>query len=76
MYRKVAAHLQQIEGITVSFLTSINRGSSYTESQLGDLAITGAHLLTDSDQIRLKQLLGCYADRYNWSEIQADLTTD
>jgi hypothetical protein len=74
VYREIAAHLRQIEGITVSFLTSVDRGFSYTESQLGGLEIMGANLLTDSDRIRLERLLNYYADRYNQWEIQGDLT--
>jgi hypothetical protein len=74
VYREIAAHLRQIEGITVSFLTSVDRGFSYTESQLGGLEIMGANLLTDSDRIRLDRLLNYYADRYNQWDIQSDLT--
>jgi hypothetical protein len=72
VYREIAAHLRQIEGITVSFLTSVNRGFSYTESQLGGLEIMGAHLLNDADRIRLDRLLNYYADRYNQWEIQSE----
>ena len=74
VYREIAAHLRQIEGITVSFLTPVDRGFSYTESQLGGLEIIGANLLTDGDKIRLDRLLNYYADRYNQWEIQSDLT--
>jgi hypothetical protein len=45
--REVAAHLRQIEGITVAFLTPIERDFSYTESQLGGLEITLADRLTN-----------------------------
>ena len=75
MYRKIAAHLQQFEGVTVSFLTPNNRGFSYTESQLGGLEFMGANLLTDGDKIRIDRLLNYYADRYNQWEIQNDSTT-
>jgi hypothetical protein len=76
VYREIAAHLQQIEGVTVSFLTPINRGFSYTESQLGGLKIMGANLLNDDDKVRLEQLLDYYADRYHRWEISDDLATD
>ena len=74
VYREIAAHLRQFEGVTVSFLTPVNRGFSYTESQLGGLEIMGANLLTDQDRIRLDQLLDYYADRYDQWEIQSELT--
>ena len=65
VYREVAAHLRQIEGITVVFLTPIDRAFSYTESQLGGLEIIGADRLAAVDRLRLDRLLGYYADRYN-----------
>ena len=74
MYREIAAHLRQFEGVTVSFLTPVNRGFSYTESQLGGLEVMGANLLTDADRIRLDRLLDYYADRYNQWEIRNELT--
>ena len=70
VYREIAAHLQQFEGITVSFLTPVDRGFSYTESQLGGLEIMGANLLTDGDKIKIDRLVNYYADRYNQWEIQ------
>ncbi len=74
VYREIAAHLRQFEGVTVSFLTPVDRGFSYTESQLGGLEIMGANLLSDGDKIRLDRLLNYYADRYNQWEIQNDPT--
>jgi hypothetical protein len=74
VYREIAAHLRQIEGITVSFLTSVDRVFSYTESQLGGLEIMDANLLNDADRIRLDRLLNYYADRYNQWEIENDFT--
>ena len=74
VYREIAAHLRQFEGVTVSFLTPVNRGFSYTESQLGGLEIMGANLLTDQDRIRFDRLLDYYADRYSQWEIQSELT--
>ncbi len=69
VYREVAAHLQQIEGITVAFLEPIDRVFSYTESQLGGLEITGADRLVTRDQIQLDRLLSYYTDRYPRWEI-------
>ena len=74
VYREIAAHLRQFEGVTVSFLTPVNRGFSYTESQLGGLEIMGANLLTDQDRIRFDRLLDYYANRYSQWEIQSELT--
>ena len=65
VYREIAAHLQQFEGVTVSFLTKVNREFSYLESQLGGLEIRGADRLTDLDRIRIDRVLSYYADRYD-----------
>jgi hypothetical protein len=69
VYREVAAHLQQIEGIAVAFLDPTERVFSYTESQLGGLEIIGADRLKDPDRIWIDRLLSYYADRYNPWEI-------
>jgi hypothetical protein len=71
VYREVAAHLQQIAGITVAVLTPIDREFSYTESQLGGLEIIGADRLAHSDRLLLERLLDYYADRYNCWDIDA-----
>jgi hypothetical protein len=65
IYREVAAHLQQIEGISVVFLTPTDRGFSYLESQLGGLEITGIDQLVDPDRFQVERLLHYYADRYH-----------
>jgi hypothetical protein len=64
IYREIAAHLQQIEGITVAFLTPISRGFGYTESQLGGLEITGVDRLASEDRHRIEQIFSYYAERY------------
>jgi hypothetical protein len=64
VYREVAAHLQQIEGIVIGFLTPVDREFSYTQSQLGGLEITGADRLTPPDLVRLEQILSYYANRF------------
>ena len=64
VYREVAAHLQQIEGITVQFLVPTERSFNYTESQLGGLEIRGIDRLTAADQSNFQCILSYYADRY------------
>ncbi len=71
VYREIAAHLRQVEGIAVAYLTPIDREFSYTESQIGGLEITGANLLTDSAKIRIDSLLKYYADRYHPWQIES-----
>ncbi|WP_309741693.1 MULTISPECIES: hypothetical protein [unclassified Chamaesiphon] len=64
VYREIAAHLQQIEGIVIGFLTPIEREFNYTQSQLGGLEITGADGLTPPDLVRLDRILSYYANRF------------
>jgi hypothetical protein len=68
VYRELAAHLQQIEGVTVEFLeVAKDRPFHYTESQLGGLAINGVDRLAEPDLARLQLILRYYTDRYNRS---------
>lgn len=71
VYREVAAHLQQIAGLKVAFITSKDRKFSYLESQLGGLEITGVDRLAASERLLLDRILSYYANRYNPWEIQA-----
>ena len=71
VYREVAAHLQQIAGLKVAFITSNDREFSYLESQLGGLEITGVDRLAASERLLLDCILSYYANRYNPWEIQA-----
>jgi hypothetical protein len=64
VYREVAAHLQQIEGIAVAFLNPIEREFNYTHSQLGGLEISGVSQLTQLDRLRIEQILSYYANRF------------
>jgi hypothetical protein len=64
VYREVAAHLQQIEGISIGFLNPTDRDFSYNNSQLGGLEIAGAEGLTQPDRVRLEQILSYYANRF------------
>jgi hypothetical protein len=68
VYRELAAHLQQIAGVTVEFLEpATDRAFNYTESQLGGLTIHGVDRLAEPDLARLQLILGYYTDRYDRS---------
>jgi hypothetical protein len=69
VYREVAAHLQQIEGVVVNFLVPTARSFSYTESQLGGLEISGTDRLNEFDLYHFNRILSYYADRYQPWEI-------
>lgn len=65
VYRELAAHLQQIEGVSVKFLEPIDRSFSYLGSQLDGLEISGIDQLQPEDSTRLDLILKYYFDRYN-----------
>ncbi len=69
VYREVAAHLQQIQGVTVAFLAPIDREFSYLESQVGGLEITLTDRFNDRDRILLDRLLDDDSQRYARWEI-------
>jgi hypothetical protein len=71
VYREVAAHLQQVEGVKVVSIEPRDRIFSYTESQLGGLEIIGVDRLTDLARSRIEQLLSYYADRYGVWQIDS-----
>jgi hypothetical protein len=71
VYREVAAHLQQIQGITVGFLAPRDREFSYTHSQIGGLEIAGANRLTKPHRLRIEQILSYYADRFDLWEFDS-----
>lgn len=71
VYREVAAHLQQVDGVRVAFIEPSERTFSYTESQLGGLEINGVDRLTDLARLRVDRLLSYYADRYGIWQIDS-----
>jgi hypothetical protein len=72
VYREVAAHLQQIDGISVEFLAPIERKFSYLGSQLGGLKAIGIENMSDLDRHTFDRILNYYADRYGaWESISS-----
>lgn len=72
VYREVAAHLQQIDGISVEFLAPIEREFSYQGSQLGGLKIIGIENMSDRDRHTFDLILNYYAARYDaWESISS-----
>jgi hypothetical protein len=72
VYREIAAHLQQIDGINVEFLAQIEREFSYLGSQLGGLKVTGIENMSDRDRHTFDRILNYYAARYDaWESISS-----
>lgn len=71
VYREVAAHLEQVDGVGVELLPQQAQQFDYRLSQIDSLRITG---LDDSDSARyqqVQQILAYYSDRYGaWEAVQ------
>ncbi len=64
VYREIAAHLRQVEGVEVELIPQSSRQFDYNQSQIAGLWIS---LSPDSDstsQQRVEQILAYYRDRY------------
>jgi hypothetical protein len=72
VYREVAAHLRQVEGVSTELLPQHSQQFDYLESQVGGLWIHYKELADLSSRHRVDQILAYYGDRYGeWQEIQA-----
>jgi hypothetical protein len=69
VYREIAAHLQQVEGVTVTFLPQQTTQFDYELSQVGGLqiAITGDASVTRK---KIDQILQYYQSRFgDWEPL-------
>lgn len=64
VYREIAAHLRQVEGIKVSSIEQDSQQFDYKQSQLKGLSIEYPSDLASSSQQRLKEILDYYARIY------------
>ncbi len=71
VYREVAAHLEQVDGVTVELLPQQSQQFDYRLSQIDSLRIIG---LDDSNSTRrqqVQQILAYYSDRYGaWEAVK------
>lgn len=69
VYREVAAHLRQVDGVNVELLPQTSQQFDYTQSQIGGLSIEHSHPADAGSHHRVKQILNYYSDRYgSWQE--------
>jgi hypothetical protein len=64
VYREIAAHLNQIEGVTTELLPQDTQHFDYSHSQVGWLRIQHPKALGKEDRDRLQQILNYYGDRF------------
>jgi hypothetical protein len=68
-YREVAAHLQQVSGVTVELLPQTSPEFDYSQSQVGGLRILLKATVSPGDRQRLNQVLDYYSDRFGAWEL-------
>lgn len=64
IYRELAAHLQQIEGITVQLLPQNSPQFDYAQSQIGGIILEYPQALDLKTKEKLEAILTYYSDRY------------
>ncbi|NJN86248.1 MAG: hypothetical protein HC881_07950 [Leptolyngbyaceae cyanobacterium SL_7_1] len=71
VYREVAAHLQQVAGVTTGLLTQRSPHFNYSQSQVGGLWLEFSPAADLQARQRVDQILKYYGDRFgNWQELQ------
>ena len=72
VYREVAAHLTQVDGVKVELMPQHSYEFDYRQSQVGGLLVCYPDGLSDADGERVRQILMYYSDRYGaWTTIES-----
>lgn len=72
VYREVAAHLRQVEGVQTMLVTQQSQQFDYAQSQTDSLWIEYAENLPAVAQKRIQQILTHYSNRYgSWETLPA-----
>ncbi|MBW4618542.1 MAG: hypothetical protein KME17_04025 [Cyanosarcina radialis HA8281-LM2] len=71
VYREIAAHLQQVEGIGVELISQSSQKFDYDDSQIGSLQIKYLDNLEPFGQQRVEEILAYYSQLYGeWVELK------
>lgn len=69
MYREVAAHLRQVEGVDAGLIPQISQKFDYNQSQVGGLWIQYTEAADSVGREQVSQILTYYQNRYGaWEE--------
>jgi len=60
MYRELAAHIEQVQGMTVELFSQESKDFSYLGSQIGGMWLTYPPKITNEDQILVNKILNHY----------------
>ncbi|MBD2293179.1 hypothetical protein H6G06_06685 [Anabaena sphaerica FACHB-251] len=66
VYREIAAHLHQVEGVDVDLIPQTSSEFDYNQSQIGCLSISWK---PNTNEERVKQILAYYQNRYGVSSL-------
>lgn len=64
VYRELAAHLRQVDGVEVELVPYSTQQFDYHHSQVGGLAIAYSSACDTHSQQRVEQILAYYTQRY------------
>ncbi|MFM7427186.1 MAG: hypothetical protein ACKO7W_19665 [Elainella sp.] len=64
VYREVAAHLRQVEGLEVELLPQTSQMFDYSQSQIGGLMLRYHPETTEAARQRVEQVLAYYGERF------------
>ena len=69
VYREVAAHLRQVQGVEVGLIPQTSQDFDYKQSQVGGLWIQYADTSDSVNREQVNQILAYYQNRYGaWEE--------
>jgi hypothetical protein len=68
VYREIAAHVQQLAGVTATLLTPTFTEFDYFNSQVGGLELTLQDDFSPGDRQIIEEILAFYAKRYGTPE--------
>ncbi|MBW4645874.1 MAG: hypothetical protein KME23_23285 [Goleter apudmare HA4340-LM2] len=64
VYREIAAHLRQVDGVEVDLIPQSSQQFDYHQSQIAGLSISWALNSTSESRQRVQQILAYYQNRY------------
>ena len=70
VYREIAAHLRQIDGVKASLLQQTAKEFDYLQSQVGGLCLE--YLPSPDRDNRVQSILNYYGDKYgSWEQVES-----
>ncbi len=64
VYREIAAHLRQVEGVEVDLIPQSSQQFDYNQSQIGGLTLSWTANSGSESRQRVNQILAYYQNRY------------